>query len=402
MSSWMRISVLSGRSGNSVKAWLRLLSGYQPESIQRVGSFFEDIAGGVHSGYLTMATNATQAVSNITFLLVAAGDTVTIGNTVFTGSNSPTGTTQFQTNATPSAAADKVAAASLASVIMLNTTANQLVTSSNTASTPTVNLVVNTPGTMGNFLPVSISAHGSVTSGNVPVNATLGAASSFGVLGDTAVTNTGNTVIHGDLGVSPGSSISGFPPGVYDGSLHQTDTAAAAAHTAATAAAVALQATGPGTDISASDLGGSTRTPGTYSATAAGTWSAGALTLNGAGTYIFLFGTSLTLPANASIILSGGATADNVYFVTGTTFTFGATNTTFGNILAGTAITTATSTVHTGRLLTYGVSGTAVTFPSAATINRPANGTAVSGGSEDADISLYNGIRAGTSTYPTI
>ena len=394
MSSWTRISLLTGRSSGSIKAWLRLLPGFQPESIQRVSSMFGDIAGGVHSGYLVVATGATQATSNVAFLLVASGDTVTVGSTVFTGSNSPTGTTQFQTNATPSAAADIVAAASLASVVMLNTTANQLVTVSNVAGTPTVNLIINTPGTLGNFLPVSISAHGSVISGPAPVNATLGAASSFAVLGDTAVTNTGNTVLHGDLGISPGSSITGFPPGVYDGALHQTDSAAAAAHTAATAAATALQATGPGTDISATDLGGYTATPGTYSATTAGTWSAGALTLNGAGTYIFLFGTSLTLPANASIVLSGGATADKVYFVTGTTFTFGATNTTFGNILAGTSITTATATVHTGRLLTYGPSGTSVTFPSAATINRPVTVPAVAGGSEDTDIALYNGIRA--------
>ena len=48
MSSNMRISVLSGRSGNSVKAWLRLIPGFRPEVIERVGSFFSDIAGGVH------------------------------------------------------------------------------------------------------------------------------------------------------------------------------------------------------------------------------------------------------------------------------------------------------------------------------------------------------------------
>jgi hypothetical protein len=205
----------------------------------------------------------------------------------------------------------------------------------------------------------------------VASNITLGRASTFAVLGDTAVSNTGFTVLHGDLGISPGSSITGFPPGTYTGSLHQTDTAAANAHTDATAAAAALTATGPGTSITSTDLGGYTAVPGTYSAAAAGTWSAGPLTLNGAGTYIFLFGSSLTVPANGSVVLTNGATADNVYFVTGTTFTFGANNLINGNILAGTSITFASNSVLNGRALTYGPSGTTVTFPSAGTVNVP-------------------------------
>jgi Ice-binding-like len=392
MASQFRLDVSVPVSSNTVNGWLRLVPGFSPESIQRIGSYMHGISC-VLSGYIRYAGNTVAATSDITFLLVAAGDTVTIGSTVFTGSNSPSGTNQFQTNATPSAAADKVAAASLSSVVNLNTATSKLVTASNTLDTPTVHLVTNSGGSMGNFLPVTISAHGTVSSGPAPVNATLATASSYAALAKSAVANTGNTVLNGDLGISPGSSITGFPPGVYSGTLHQTDAAAAQAQVDATAAAVALQATGPGTDISASDLGGSTRTTGTYSASAAGTWTAGALTLSGVGPHIFLFGTSLTLPANASIILTAGATADKVYFVTGTTFTFGATNTTFGNILAGTAITTASATNHTGRLLIYGVSGTAITFPSAATINSPASAPAVAGGSEDAGVAVYNGQR---------
>jgi len=354
------------------------------DSIDRISRYFEGLAqGSFYYNIVSVELGMTLAKSNITFALVAAGDTVTVGDQVYTGSNSPTGTNQFQTNGTPSVAADKVAAASLAAVMALNPVTDQIVTASNVPGTPVVNLIVDYPGTLGNFLPVSISAHGVVAQPIVPTpNATLKTASTYAALGDTAVSNTGNTVLHGDLGISPGSSITGFPPGVYTGTLHQADAAAAQAHTDATSAATALQATGPGTDISSTDLGGHTVTPGTYSASAAGTWSAGALTFNGAGTYILLFGTSLTLPANASMILSGGATADNIYFVTGTTFTFGATNTTFGNILAGTSITTAASTVHTGRLLTYGPSGTTITFPSAAVINSPTgNAPAIGGGS---------------------
>jgi hypothetical protein len=324
----------------------------------------------------------TQASTDITFSLIATGDTVTIGDQVYTGATSPTGHNQFQTNVTPSVATDKVAAASLASVINGNPTSDQIVTASNVAGTPVVHLVVQYPGTLGNFLPVSISAHGSVSGPSSPsTNATLASAATYAALAQSAITNTGSTVLHGDLGISPGTSVTGFPPGIVLGTKHLTDAAAAQAHTDATAAAVALQATGPGTDISAQDLGGYTATPGTYSASSTGTWSAGNLTLNGAGTYIFLFGTSLTIPASASIVLTGGATANNVYFVTGTTVTFGASNTLFGNFLAGTSITTAADTVLSGRLLTYGVSGTAITFPSTATINSPTgNAPAIGGG----------------------
>jgi len=392
MGSKFRLDVSVPVSSGTVNGWLRLQSGLRPGSVQRIGSYIHGISCAL-SGYINYAGNAVSATSNITFALVAAGDTVTIGSTVFTGSNSPTGTNQFQTNATPSAAADKVAAASLASVINSNTDTQKLVVASNVTGTPVVNLVVRSAGVLGNFLPVSISAHGIVAGPSAPsTNATLASAATFAALGDTAVTNTGNTVLHGDLGVSPGSSITGFPPGVFTGSLHQADSVAAQAHTDATNAATALQATGPGTNISSTDLGGDTITPGTYSASSSGTWSAGALTFNGAGDYILLFGTSLTLPASASMVLTNGATANRIYFVTGTTFTFGANNTTFGNILAGTSITTAASTIHTGRLLTYGPSGTTITFPSAAIVNSPAgNAPAIGGGSEDAGIAVFNG-----------
>ena len=203
-------------------------------------------------------------------------------------------------------------------------------------------------------------------------NPYLLSASTFAVLGDTAVTNTGFTVLTGDLGCSPGSTITGFPPGTFSGSLHSGDATAAQAHTDATAAAITLQGMGPGTDISSTDLNGFVATPGVYSAASAGTWtSTGNLTLNGAGTYVFLFGTSLTMGANCNVVLTGGATADNVYFVTGTTFTFGANDTVNGNILAGTSITFASNSVLNGRALCYGPSGTTVTFPSAGTVTVP-------------------------------
>jgi len=234
-------------------------------------------------------------------------------------------------------------------------------------------------------------------------NPYLHSASTFAVLGKTAVTNTGSTVLTGNLGVSPGSSITGFPPGTYSGALHSGDATAATAHADVTSAAAILQGMGPGTNISSTDLHGFVATPGVYSAAAAGTWTvAGNLTLNGAGTYVFLFGTSLTVGANCNVILTNGATADNVYFVTGTTFTFGANNVINGNILAGTSITFAANSILNGRALTYGPSGTTVTFPSAGVVTVPPS--TIAGGGLIVPSSSYttNGVQGSwTMNVPT-
>jgi hypothetical protein len=221
-----------------------------------------------------------------------------------------------------------------------------------------------------------------------PSNPYLNTAATYAVLAETAVTNTGFTVLTGDLGISPNNatSITGFPPGTYSGTENAGNAAAAQALTDATSAAATLQALGPGTDLSSTNLGGYVAVPGVYSTTSTATWSAGPLTLNGTGTYIFLIGSSLTMPAGASVILENGATANNVYFVTGTTFTFGANCTVNGTILAGTSITFAANSVLNGRALLYGPSGTSVTFPSAATVTVPPG----SGGVEVATIA--NGV----------
>jgi hypothetical protein len=71
---------------------------------------------------------------------------------------------------------------------------------------------------------------------------TLGAAATFAVLGNSTVTNTGTTVITGDLGLSPGTSVTGFPPGTVSGGIHAADALALSAQTALTTAFTSITA----------------------------------------------------------------------------------------------------------------------------------------------------------------
>src|SRR5688572_4335750 len=92
----------------------------------------------------------------------------------------------------------------------------------------------------------------------------LGTATAFGVLGGSTVTNTGPTVVQGDVGTSPGSAITGFPPGIAIGALHSADAVAAQAQNDVTIAYNALAAQASQTNLTGQDLGGLTLTPGVY------------------------------------------------------------------------------------------------------------------------------------------
>ena len=166
----------------------------------------------------------------------------------------------------------------------------------------------------------------------------LGSARDFAVLGATTVTNTGPTVITGDLGVSPGTTITGFPPGtVTAGTIHAGDSAAAIAQAAAHTAYSELVAETCGTDLSGLDLGTApgptTLTPGVYCFTGAAQLT-GALTLNGSGIYIFQIATTFTTAADSSVVLAAGATGANVYWQVGDSATLNASTAFAGSILA--------------------------------------------------------------------
>ena len=82
--------------------------------------------------------------------------------------------------------------------------------------------------------------------------------STFAVLGGSTVTNTGATSIGGNLGVSPGTAITGFPPGLVNGTIHSADATAAQAQIELTAAynTAFNLACPPGNVLTGTDLGG--------------------------------------------------------------------------------------------------------------------------------------------------
>jgi hypothetical protein len=145
----------------------------------------------------------------------------------------------------------------------------------------------------------------------------LGAAQSFAIVGGSAVTAGGTgSVIDGNVGVSPGTSITGFPAEatiVPPFSTHPNDAAAIMAQASTTALYTAL-GTGVATPIGA-ELAGANLGPGIYSfSTAADLASGSTLTLSGAGTYIFRVGSALTANVGSSVVLLNGASPCNVFW----------------------------------------------------------------------------------------
>ena len=93
----------------------------------------------------------------------------------------------------------------------------------------------------------------------------LGTADSFAVLAGSTITNTGPTVINGNLGLHPGTAVTGFPPGTVNGAEHVSDAVAQQAETDLTTAY--NDAAGrPFTAASPPDIGGQTLTAGVYRA----------------------------------------------------------------------------------------------------------------------------------------
>ncbi len=189
----------------------------------------------------------------------------------------------------------------------------------------------------------------------------LGTLASFAVLAGSTVTNTGPTVINGtaaapgDVGVSPGSAVVGFPPGILAGpgaTFHISDAIAIQAQIDLTNAFNALASRPATANLTGQDLGGLTLTPGVYTFSSSAALT-GNLTLNGLGNpnaiFIFNISGALTTASASSVRLINGAQGGNVFWRVGSSATLGTATLFVGDILANTSIT-----LNTGATITCG------------------------------------------------
>jgi Ice-binding-like/Stigma-specific protein, Stig1 len=184
---------------------------------------------------------------------------------------------------------------------------------------------------------------------------TLGVAASFRVLGGSTVTNTGPTTIMGDLGVSPGLAITGFPPGlVIGGATHAGDATALQAQSDVTAAYIVLAGDPCAHDLTGQDLGGLTLTQGVYCFSSEAQLT-GKLVLDAQGdpsaVFIFQIGSTLTTGSNASVGFINGGQDCHAFWQIGSSATLGTDTVFAGSILALTSITLNTGASVSGRAL---------------------------------------------------
>jgi hypothetical protein len=198
-------------------------------------------------------------------------------------------------------------------------------------------------------LCLSTANHAAAQAG--PATVFLGSAGTYAVLGASTVTSTGPTVVNGDLGVWSGTAyVAGTPAATVNGTVHAGDVIAQ--HAQASAAIAYNDAAGRTTApiTVAGDLGGRTLAPGLYKSTSSLALT-GTVTLHGSGVYIFQVASALTVSNGGTVVLSGGATADNVFWQVGSSATLGTSADFKGTIMALASVTLATGARLDGRAL---------------------------------------------------
>lgn len=168
---------------------------------------------------------------------------------------------------------------------------------------------------------------------------TLGTASTYAVLGATTVTNTGSSVLSGNLGVYSGTAITGFPPGeVINGSTYAATAGALAAQVDALTGFTSLNSLPSTFNLSGQNLGGMILTPGVYTYSSSAELSGTPLTLNfedlNGATIVLQIGSTLTTASASSVLVENLGTNDNVYFAVGSSATLGTNSTFLGDIIA--------------------------------------------------------------------
>jgi len=198
----------------------------------------------------------------------------------------------------------------------------------------------------------------------------LGTAASFAVLAASTVTNTGPTIINGDLGLSPGTAVTGFPPGQVNGTVHTADAIALQAKNDL-AAAYDDAAARPTSSTVPVELGGTTKTPGVYDSPAGTFGITGTLTLDAQGdpnaVFIFKAASTLITASASSVDLINGARSANVFWKVGSSATLGTYSILRGTVMALASITVTTGVTVDGRTLAR----TAAVTLDSDTITRP-------------------------------
>ncbi|HVA52485.1 MAG TPA: ice-binding family protein [Acidimicrobiales bacterium] len=202
------------------------------------------------------------------------------------------------------------------------------------------------------FVTLIAFASDSAVAAATPIN--LGSATPYAIVAASTITNTGSSVITGDVGLSPGTAITGFPPGHVNGTTDAADATSLGAQNSSTAAYLVAAGETPTSPVAGGTLGGTTLQPGIYKSTSSLALT-GTLTLNGGGNanavFIFQAGSTLTTASGSSVVLEGGAQACNVFWTVGSSATLGTTTSFVGTILAKTSVSLSNGASVQGRLL---------------------------------------------------
>jgi len=213
--------------------------------------------------------------------------------------------------------------------------------------------VVTSSLALSGSLVVGVVLNASAGAGATPVDIGLGTATTYAVLAHSTVTNTGPSVITGDVGLSPGTSATGLTAATIAGATEIATSAALGAQGDLTTAF--NQAAGESsTGAITGDLGGQTLTAGVYTS-AVGVGLTGALTLDGQGNpdavFIFQVGSTLTTASSSSVVLENGAQACHVFWQVGSSATLGTSSTLVGTVMAQASISLTTNASVEGRVL---------------------------------------------------
>ena len=230
------------------------------------------------------------------------------------------------------------------------------------------------PGTAGSAADSSVKGNVSASAASVP----LGTAANYALLAKTGVSTVPTSVVTGNVGVSPaartfltGWSLIAEPTDtsftsaqvVAPGKLYAADnvggttkpdlnTAVLDMGTAYTNAAGRTATSAATTDVGAGTLTSLTLPPGVYEWGSAVTIPT-ELTLNGSATDVWIFKVAgtLTMAAAKSVILSGGALPQNIFWQVAGAVNIGANTHFEGIILGQTSITFGNKASINGRML---------------------------------------------------